>query len=1089
MLLSILIPTKNNIHFTERCLISLLNDLQSEGFSPSDYEILLLDENSVDGIDQLIEHYRGINIRKIEFPDRSSFSHKNNVGVQKSEGEYVLLLNNDVEILEHLVRPMIAGFTKNPNVGMVGNKHYFPNMQLNHVGMAYDSNKQPVHLYPNETDDLDIFNRERVVPALTAACVMVRKDQFLKIGGFDEKYHYGYEDVDLCLKYKYELGKDCLFTPDSKIIHFGQSTYGRTDHEDFNRNYFFEKWKDAEFVNFEEIYKQDRYASLKKRKDIKKKIRNKVSSLMKKSGREDFDYKYDDKTLVLFYSDLHTSFNDVLRRLHSKLEAALPDGYNVIKDDPINFPKYYDSDAVTVTWTHFWTEDNAGLNYFSRTRKQKNKDLRFYAVNYENTSNQIDYWTNHILKSQFMVLPISQYCADFLINAGIEKERLQVMSLGYTGEIDQQIEKFSDKGRNESDPIRYLIIANSSDMARFNTELALKAFAEAFDKEDNVKLVIKDYGGDKGKVRNLISRYLDGYDVEFIERFLSEDEMAEMYVRSDVLIAPFRGEGFGIKMIDAIAAGALTVAPNYGGPKDFLNIGVNLDVEYELEQVDKGLDYNHLFLNESYVDCAVKYDSLVKQLSRSHKEFKKLSADALQKSSEVRKQFSWSVLGEKLAKFVTSIDKSKPISREMFEAEPLLEIKNLDEQPHFSILVNSYNRPENVVGLLESILKLPDIEKHSTEVVIVDDGSPQDYLKQLESYKKIKSINIRYYRYPDNRGMTYSKNMALYHARGKIGVFIGDDIRPLPGFLSRRAFQHENNPKLMVLGHTEWMPEIRNNLIAEFSVKFSGFQFDYETFRNRTEMRAEDLYTSNISFDVEAIKQVDGYFEDILGIKLYEDALWGQKLSEYGFSLVYDRKIEALHDHAVGYTWFISRSQLVGFTKVFLYSVIPESKKFTHIERILREVRPLYSRFSDSKLGNGEDLISYLEKSMEDEFNLLSQSIEKTEDYYLRNELRARLHMHLFRVNGYYTLKGVLEALNITDSLKVALVSEYYKNSVNLNYKETMLSLAEIIGISDFMKYGYTFTRALLPVIKRPTKQKFKSQFREGLRRVVNRYF
>ncbi len=92
---SFLIPTKNNIHFTERCILSLIDDLNKENISYGEVEIILMDSNSIDGINELVEHYKGINIRIIETPE-DNFSKKNNAGAKVAQGEYLILLNNDI---------------------------------------------------------------------------------------------------------------------------------------------------------------------------------------------------------------------------------------------------------------------------------------------------------------------------------------------------------------------------------------------------------------------------------------------------------------------------------------------------------------------------------------------------------------------------------------------------------------------------------------------------------------------------------------------------------------------------------------------------------------------------------------------------------------------------------------------------------------------------------------------------------------------------------------------------------------------------------------------------------------------------------
>jgi GT2 family glycosyltransferase len=177
--------------------------------------------------------------RLIAFPHPFSFSHKVNVGVLHARGDYLLLLNDDVEVLPERWReswPRLEGtsswieamlmYALRPEIGVVGGKMYFSDTRLQHVGLACTGGG-PSHIYRAFSRDYGgYFNNARIPVnylAVTGACAMTRRDAFETVGGLCRALPINFNDVDFCFKL-HHAGYRNVFTPDAELLHFESSS-------------------------------------------------------------------------------------------------------------------------------------------------------------------------------------------------------------------------------------------------------------------------------------------------------------------------------------------------------------------------------------------------------------------------------------------------------------------------------------------------------------------------------------------------------------------------------------------------------------------------------------------------------------------------------------------------------------------------------------------------------------------------------------------------------------------------------------------------------------------------------------------------
>jgi O-antigen biosynthesis protein len=226
---SIIIPFRDKVSLLDACLKSILNKTKG------DYEIILVDNNSREkGTQKYLDALSEKSLaRVINYKNVFNFSAMNNLAAETAEGEYLLFLNNDTEVIsQDWIGEMIKHITK-PMVGAVGAKLLYPDGTIQHAGVILGENIA-THQFIGVKDESLSHNFTREVDAVTGACLMTKKSLFSKLGGFDEKnLSVAYNDIDYCLRLKKE-GFVTLWTPFSKLYHHESATRN----SDIYRNLF-----------------------------------------------------------------------------------------------------------------------------------------------------------------------------------------------------------------------------------------------------------------------------------------------------------------------------------------------------------------------------------------------------------------------------------------------------------------------------------------------------------------------------------------------------------------------------------------------------------------------------------------------------------------------------------------------------------------------------------------------------------------------------------------------------------------------------------------------------------------------------------
>lgn len=154
-----------------------------------------------------------------------SFSSNNNEAAEEGDSEYILFLNDDtVALKDDWLLNMTRILDTDPKVGVVGALLLYPDKKtIQHCGVFFShrTNNLPFHMhYKQPLGGVSEFvSVPRYYQAVTAACMLVRRDDFESVGGFSTDYFYSFEDIDLCIKIKEQLKKRCVFCPQSILVH------------------------------------------------------------------------------------------------------------------------------------------------------------------------------------------------------------------------------------------------------------------------------------------------------------------------------------------------------------------------------------------------------------------------------------------------------------------------------------------------------------------------------------------------------------------------------------------------------------------------------------------------------------------------------------------------------------------------------------------------------------------------------------------------------------------------------------------------------------------------------------------------------
>lgn len=229
-LVSILIPNKDHTDDLDVCLNSFF-----ERADYQNYEFIIIENNSV--LPETFAYYEKIekehdNVKVVYWEAGFNYSAINNFGFKFAKGDYIMLLNNDVELITPDIFQSMLGFCMRPEVGIVGAKLLYNDHTVQHAGVLVGAGGLADHVFKGiHEDDPGYMGRaisSQDVSAVTAACLLVKRSVYEEVGGLEEEFEVAFNDVDFCLKVR-KAGYLIVYDADVKLFHYESKSRGMED--------------------------------------------------------------------------------------------------------------------------------------------------------------------------------------------------------------------------------------------------------------------------------------------------------------------------------------------------------------------------------------------------------------------------------------------------------------------------------------------------------------------------------------------------------------------------------------------------------------------------------------------------------------------------------------------------------------------------------------------------------------------------------------------------------------------------------------------------------------------------------------------
>lgn len=238
---SIIMPLFNGWELTRKAVASVLAQ------TPDDpaWELILVDNGSTDATGEGCAALRAGFPGKVlahRNPVNLGFAKASNQGALLARGEVLVFLNNDTEVRGGWLVPLLHELEHHPETGIAGGKLLYPDGRIQHAGVAVGRDLIPFHVHRGLAADHPLVEERRVYSMVTAACAAVRRNEFMRLGLFDEAFVNGHEDIDLCLRYR-EQGLAAVYRPDCVVTHHESVSAGRMDARPKNLARTRNKWR------------------------------------------------------------------------------------------------------------------------------------------------------------------------------------------------------------------------------------------------------------------------------------------------------------------------------------------------------------------------------------------------------------------------------------------------------------------------------------------------------------------------------------------------------------------------------------------------------------------------------------------------------------------------------------------------------------------------------------------------------------------------------------------------------------------------------------------------------------------------------
>lgn len=240
-----------------------------------------------------------------------------------------------------------------------------------------------------------------------------------------------------------------------------------------------------------------------------------------------------------------------------------------------------------------------------------------------------------------------------------------------------------------------------------------------------------------------------------------------------------------------------------------------------------------------------------------------------------------------------------------------------------SVVMPTHNRADVLERVLTALASELAILDRPAEIVVCDDAS-SDHTRAVLGREW--NAPLTWTSLPQNAGPAKARNAALAQARGRVVLFLGDDIEPGPGLLQKHLQWHDvhSGDGWALLGRTTWPPQMNVTLFMRFlEGRGRAFFFDYLDLPEGTPISGSKFYTCNVSIKRKLYEEVGG-FDENFPFASHEDLEYGLRLERAGMRLVYDASAVGYHWHELNLRGTVRRVYLNGRSSVYYWTQVPD---------------------------------------------------------------------------------------------------------------------------------------------------------------------
>ncbi len=546
IVLSVVVPLYNAVEYTKAMLQSFFETIKNIS-----YELIIVDNASSDGTREFLKT-QGSRATIILNEKNENFSGACNRGASAARGKYLLFLNSDTVLLPGWAEPLIELAEADPSIGVIGNKHLYPDTQrLHHAGICFDRNLSNSHYLVGVDKDDPRVNHQRDLQAVNGACFFVRRDLFTKIGGFDTIYRNGCEDVEVCLKAR-EAGYRVVYTPKSVIYHHGQKSPGRNANNDRNLGIFLERWGTKIKPDLDQMLTDDAALLAKRAVDVSSGVAPKPRIALLTTFNQPCGiatHSAELRNALNRQLRSRTAFHPELLVLAEESSALLgPDGPDVIRcwrrsgDDFRRLREILSLSGVQVLHVQFQDGLFAQTGIVDLMNWCAEKGIRTY-ITFHSSERQLPLCATLINSATRSFVHLEQSRIRF-VAAGADGSKIEVVTHGVRAQIEQQ-PSIAEARAKTSIPLEFKVVSSFGFLEPHKGVLEIiAALPKVFAIHQNLIFLFLGGGHPQNpnsaaysnECKALAERLGIANRVIFVEGFLPEQTVSQFLSASDIIL-------------------------------------------------------------------------------------------------------------------------------------------------------------------------------------------------------------------------------------------------------------------------------------------------------------------------------------------------------------------------------------------------------------------------------------------------------------------------------------------------------------------------------------------------------------------------